>query len=230
MDKRSIITVTNGSLRGLLCIHRYRFLTGSRFPRISGFSLYHAREILRRFADRGLLGYFGFTGILRDRAKPPKYTFSPKKASSFSSRSASVPRNCRNSRVSTRMSPGRRKCITGSPLIDLFTALEASLKDKSAIMLPHTFLEYRRVLKTQARETTDYVGETETPLDRIVPDGAFILENAENGPTGLFLLRWTWARSGLHESKALTRGRPFLANSSSLRRPVSHVRPLCPHL
>jgi len=38
------------------------------------------------------------------------------------------------------------------------------------------------------RETTDYVDAAETPENRIVPDGAFTLENVETGRRGLFFV------------------------------------------
>jgi hypothetical protein len=187
MDKQSIVTVTNGSLLGLLCIYRYRFLTGSQFARVSGFSLYHARETLRRFAERGLLGSFGFTGI-PGQGKTPKVYYLTKKGFGLLLRECDCPEELTEFQMVNPDVSWSPKMYHRLALIDLFTALEANLKDKSAIVLSHTFLEYRRVSKTQARETTDYVGESETSLDRIVPDGAFILENRENGRRGLFFV------------------------------------------
>jgi len=73
-------------------------------------------------------------------------------------------------------------------LVDLFTSLEAAVQPRPAIVLIQTFLEYRRIGPSLARETTDYVGEAQTSLDRIVPDGAFILENREKGTRGLFFV------------------------------------------
>jgi len=54
--------------------------------------------------------------------------------------------------------------------------------------LVRTFLEYRRVKGTHARETTDYVTDTPLPDNRIVPDGVFVLENRETDRRGLFFV------------------------------------------
>src|SRR3954453_10658822 len=137
MTKQSIITVTNGSLAGLLCIHRYRFLTGSQYARVSGFSIYHARECLRRFAERGLLGYFGFTGI-PGQGKTPKVYFLTKKGYAFLQRESDCPEELVDFQSVNQDVSWSPKMYHRLALIDLFTALEASLKDQSAIVLLHT--------------------------------------------------------------------------------------------
>ena len=73
-------------------------------------------------------------------------------------------------------------------LLDLFIALEVQVQNRPHIQIIRTFLEYRRVPKTYVRETTDYVTDAQTPENRIVPDGVFVLENRETGRRGLFFV------------------------------------------
>jgi hypothetical protein len=73
-------------------------------------------------------------------------------------------------------------------LLDLFIALETQVRELPHLSLVRTFLEYRRLKWTHQRETTDYVSEPFSSETRIVPDGAFILENAETGRRALFLV------------------------------------------
>jgi hypothetical protein len=60
--------------------------------------------------------------------------------------------------------------------------------ERPQLALIRTLIEYRRVKGTHHRETTDYVADPQTSENRIVPDGAFVLENRETGRRGLFLL------------------------------------------
>lgn len=187
MRQRSIVTLTVGSVRGLLCIHRYRFLTSSQFARITGFSLYHARDVLRTFASRDLIGHFGFTG-LPGHGRTPKVYFLTKRGFEVLRTEIDCPEELTDFQTVHQEVSWSPKMYHRIALVDLFTALEARLQRESAIGLSQTFLEYRRIRGTHARETTDYVGEAETSLDRIVPDGAFILENRESSRRALFFL------------------------------------------
>src|SRR3712207_3252185 len=96
--------------------------------------------------------------------------------------------------MSARTQPGRRSCITacGSSIsslpLRLFIALETQAATFPHIRLVHTFLEYRRIKGTLIRETTDYISDEETPENRIVPDGAFILENIDSSRRALFFV------------------------------------------
>jgi len=73
-------------------------------------------------------------------------------------------------------------------LLDCFISLEVAVSARPHLVLTRTFLEYRRIKGTSARETTDYVVDAQTPENRIVPAGAFILENREKGRMGLFFI------------------------------------------
>jgi hypothetical protein len=57
------LTLTAGTLRGLFLMQKYHFLTIPQFTRISGFSLYHARDILHTLETRGMVSFFGFTAL-----------------------------------------------------------------------------------------------------------------------------------------------------------------------
>src|SRR3954464_5947749 len=80
-------------------------------------------------------------------------------------------------------------------LLDLLIALEVQVRGRPQLNLVKTFLEYRRVKRQGriARETTDYVAAEEIPENRIIPDGAFILENIETGRRGLYFLEMDMA-------------------------------------
>jgi hypothetical protein len=69
-------------------------------------------------------------------------------------------------------------------------AAELSVRGRPHLNLVRTFLEYRRVKREGRlmRETADYVSGEETAENRIIPDGALIIENIETGRRGLFLL------------------------------------------
>ena len=47
------------------------------------------------------------------------------------------------------------------------------------------------------RETTDFVAEEEISENKIVPDGAFIIENLTSNKRALFFLEMDMVRSGL---------------------------------
>jgi Fic family protein len=64
-------SVTHGALLGLFYIQRYRFLTIGQYARTALLNYDTATKQLRRFEERGLLGYFGNTGI-RGYGKTPK--------------------------------------------------------------------------------------------------------------------------------------------------------------
>jgi prolyl oligopeptidase PreP (S9A serine peptidase family) len=80
-------------------------------------------------------------------------------------------------------------------LLDLFVALEVAVHARPHIHHVKTFLEYRRVRRGNrlARETTDFVAEEEVSENRIIPDGAFVLENVETTRRALFFVEMDMA-------------------------------------
>src|SRR3954468_19946199 len=70
--------LSEGALRGLLYIQRYRYLTISQYAKVASFSDYHAGEVLRTLEGRGQLGFFGFFTI-PGQGRTPKVYFLKKK-------------------------------------------------------------------------------------------------------------------------------------------------------
>jgi len=66
--------------------------------------------------------------------------------------------------------------------------LETEVSARPHLLLVKTLVEYRRVKGTYIRGTSDYVSDAFAPENRIVPDGAFILENQESSRRGLFFI------------------------------------------
>jgi hypothetical protein len=178
--------LSEGTLRGMQYIQEYRFLTVSQFARVARFSNYHAGDVLRKLESRGIIGYFGYTGI-PGRGKTPKCYYLKRKGWEI----------LQNEIQDTELAPyiEVHQEASWTPqmyhrlrLLDLIIALEAQVLEREHLRLIRTFIEYRRVKGTHVRETTDYVSPTEIAENRIVPDAAFILENAETGRRGLFFL------------------------------------------
>jgi len=210
------LTLTEATLRGLFFIARYRFLTIGQFAKITNYSNYHAGEILRKLESRNAVGFFGYSTI-PGLGRTPKVYYLPKRGWEYLLTEGEYTQEDVGAFVEVS------KELTWTPqmyhrlrLLDLFIALELQLALRSHLALVKTFLEYRRIKGSHERETTDYVVDQETPENRIVPDGVFVLENTQTGRRGLFFLEWTWAPSALSRREALTGGQRCMANSSSM--------------
>ena len=182
------LTLTAGTLRGLFLMHTYHFLTIPQFANASGFSLDHASVTLRSLAARGLIGFFGFTAIPGHGKTPKVYYLTKKGWEILLYESEYAPEDIgpfSQVRQETSWSPQMYHRLR---LLDLFIALEVQVQTCPHIQIIRTFLEYRRIPKTYVRETTDYVTDAQTPENRIVPDGVFVLENRETARRGLFFL------------------------------------------
>jgi len=59
MEPGESLIVTPGAVLGLFYIQRYRFLTITQVARVTGLSYHHTADLLRGFAARGHVGYFG---------------------------------------------------------------------------------------------------------------------------------------------------------------------------
>jgi Replication-relaxation len=188
MRKTTGVVLTPGSLRGLSYMQTYRFLTIAQFADVSSFSRYHAGEVLRRYEGKGLLGHIG--GIATSgHGRTPKVYFLTRKG--WDVLRSETDRG--EDTLGPYVEVGRD--IAWSPqmdhrlhLLDLFVALEMQVGKLDHLHLSKIFLEYRRVPGTPNRETADYVIDQEVSENRIVPDGAFILENIDTGMQGLFFL------------------------------------------
>jgi hypothetical protein len=182
------LALTEGVVTGLFFMQQYRFLTIPQFAKVAKFSVYHAGYMLRGLEARNLIGFFGFT-VIRGQGKTPKVYYLKRRGYEYLiDESTYSPEE-----IGAFIEPARE--FTWTPqmyhrlkILDCFIALETQLRAVPHVRLVQTFLEYRRRQGTQYRETMDYVAEPESSATRIVPDGAFILENTETGRRALFVL------------------------------------------
>ena len=179
------MTLTEKPLLGLYFIYKYRFLSISQFAHASGLSRHHAAEILRRLERLSAVGFFGNTPVA-GAGRTPKVYYLRKKGYGFLSDETDF-------ELDKFVEPNFELSWTPQmfhrlALLDLFIALEVAVKDNPHLELVKVFLEYRRVAPSYVRETSDYVSNEFVSDNRIVPDGAFILENVGNGQRGLFFV------------------------------------------
>jgi protein involved in plasmid replication-relaxation len=195
MEPGERLIVTPGAILGLFFMQRYRFLTITQFAAVTGLSYKHTADLLRGFESRGHIGYFGHVRI-PGHGKTPKAYFIKRKGWELLRRTGDIPEELIGSFIEAHREE------TWSPqmyhrlrLLDLLIALEVQVRGRPQLNLVKTFLEYRRVKRQGriARETTDYVAAEEIPENRIIPDGAFILENIETGRRGLYFLEMDMA-------------------------------------
>src|SRR4051812_37882739 len=68
------LSLTPGIVRGLFCMHRYRFLTIPQFARIANVTYKYAAKQLYIMEQRRVVGYFGLLSIPA-QGKTPKVYF-----------------------------------------------------------------------------------------------------------------------------------------------------------
>jgi DNA-binding MarR family transcriptional regulator len=194
-NERSGLSLSAESLLGLFYIQRYRFLTIGQYARIASLNHDTATKQLRRFEERGLLGYFGNTGI-RGYGKTPKVYFLTRKGFELLRRESEIPPeligNYKEVKVESRWSPQMYHRLR---TVDLMISAECAVKKRPQLSMVATFLEYLRVRRGNhvTRETTDYVAGEETAENRIIPDAALILENIETKKRALFFVEMDMA-------------------------------------
>ena len=190
-----VLTLTPATVLGLFFIHRYRFLTIAQVGKAAGLSKRHIEDVLHTFARRGILGSFGHVTI-PGAGKTPKVYFLKRKGFELLRSESGIPEEMIGSYSEVHQE------ATWSPmmyhrlrLLDLLIALEVQVRDRPHLALVKTFVEYRRVKRGNriARETTDFVVDEEIPENRIIPDGAFVLENVETGRRALFFIEMDMA-------------------------------------
>jgi hypothetical protein len=192
-------SVTHGALLGLFYIQRYRFLTIGQYARTALLNYDTATKQLRRFEERGLLGYFGNTGI-RGYGKTPKVYFLTRKGFGLLRRESEIPPeligNHKEVKVDSRWSPQMYHRLR---TVDLMISAEYAVRARPQLSMVATFLEYRRVKRGNqvSRETTDFVAPEETAENRIIPDAAFILENIQTHKRALFFVEMDMATEPL---------------------------------
>jgi hypothetical protein len=187
MPPVSSLTLSAGTVRGLAYIQKYRFLTIPQFARCANFSTYHASEVLRTLERRNGVGYFGFVSI-PGHGKTPKVYFLKRKGWELLQLEIDDPEISGTFMEVHQEATWTPQMYHRLRLLDLFISLEVGVQSRPHLHIVETFIEYRRIKGTHVRETTDFVTDKELPEDRIVPDGAFVLENSESGRRGLFLV------------------------------------------
>jgi hypothetical protein len=194
-NERNGLSLSAASLLGLFYIQRYRFLTIGQYARIASLNHDTATKQLRRFEERGLLGYFGNTG-LRGHGKTPKAYFLTRKGFELLHRESDIPPELLGShkevKVESRWSPQMYHRLR---TVDLMISAEVAVRKRPHLSMVQTFLEYRRMKRGNhiVRETTDFVANEEIADNRIIPDAAFILENIETKRRGLFFVEMDMA-------------------------------------
>src|SRR4051812_29445245 len=182
------LSLTEGSIRALACMHMYRFLTIPQFARISGVSYKHGAEVLLSLERLEAVGYIGYTSI-PGKGKTPKVYLLKRRGFSYLAQAADVPgievKAFRETHKDLVWNPAMHHRIR---IIDCFLALEQSVAKRPQLTIQKILLEYRRSKGSLDRETTDYVSEPRSTDTRIVPDGVFVLANRESGRRGLFFV------------------------------------------
>jgi hypothetical protein len=209
------LTLTEGTLTALLCMQKYRFLSIRQFSRLTGNRYDHAAETLREMENRRIIGYFGYTSI-PGHGRTPKIYFLTKREFEWLVNESKLS----GSEIGKFHDVHREFTWTAQMyhrlrLLDCFIALEVGVKARANLELNQTFLEYRRIKGTYARETIDYVAPPEISAKRIVPGGAFVLENRETGRRGLFLVEMDMGTERITAPGSRTNARRLKANSNN---------------
>lgn len=184
------VSLSERAATGLLAMHRYRFLSIAQFAAASGLKPTFSGELLRDYERKKLLGSFGNVGI-RGYGKTPKLYFLTRRGHDLLVADSGLPAETigpyKLPHRGARWSPVMYHRLA---TIDLLLALEAALETRPHLCLVEVFLEYRRVRRNEVfvPETSDHVALAQTGANRIVPDAAFVIENAENGRRALFFL------------------------------------------
>lgn len=179
------LTLGEGSLRALRLMRLYRFLTIKQFGKAAGYSEYNARDVLRKLEAFGMVGYFGFTSI-PGHGKTPKVYYVTRKGWGMLRHEYDDTPEYSAVHQETTWTPQMYHRLR---LLDLFIALEMEVLKRPHLDITTTRLSYRRIQGTYTRETADFVD----PLTKIIPDGAFVLENRDTGRRGLFFVEMDMA-------------------------------------
>jgi protein involved in plasmid replication-relaxation len=182
------LALTSGTLAGLACMHKYRFLTIQQFARYTCVRYDHAAEKLRELENRRIVGYFGYTSIPGHGKTPKVYFLARRGYEWLINESDGAEEEIGAFRDVHREFTWTPQMYHRLRILDCFIALECAARDRGHLELIETLLEYRRRKGTLERETTDYIDDREIAENRIVPDGAFVLGNLQTGRRGLFLL------------------------------------------
>ena len=187
--------LTENSLVGLFAINRYRFLTIAQFARMAGVHYNYAAQLLKGMETRGIVGFFGHISVPKQGSTPKAY-YVKRKGWELLRNDCGIPEELVGPFVEVHKETTWTQIMEHRlRLLDVFIALEVAVRQRPHIHLVKTFLEYRRIKRggRLASETTDYVDVSEVPENRIMPDGAFVLENVETTKRALFFVEMDMA-------------------------------------
>ena len=184
------LVLTDATLRALHFIYQYRYLTVSQVTAITGLHPKSTSGMLLRLEREKLVGFFGNIGI-RGYGKTPKVYFLTKTGHATLQTEGEFTGldvgDYKPINITTRWSPQMYHRLA---TLDVLLSLERACVGLQDYRLPATFVEYRRG-KTKGGwvgETTDFVSDSHTPENRIVPDAGFVLENQTSRQRALFLI------------------------------------------
>ena len=190
---------------GLFFTQRYRFLTIDQFARAAGMRRETAGNQLRGLQTAGILGHFGNTG-LGGQGKTPKVYYLTRKGWEFLRRESGIEEELigayREIHTEASWSPVMYHRLR---TVDCLISGEVAVRNRSTLSMVQTFMEYKRVRKqgNLIRATTDFVADPPISDNRIIPDGAFIIENIETGKRALFFVEMDMATMRI--TSAITR-------------------------
>src|SRR5918995_720342 len=195
MRRSTRIILSESAAVGLFYMQRYRFLTIDQYARVTQKNPSTAKGQLRHMQRLGLLGFFGYVGLI-GHGKTPKVYFLTRKGFDLLVSEADIPAELLGSfkevKVEAAWSPQMYHRLR---TVDLLISLEVAVQKRPHLTIINTFLDYRRIKRGNQiiHETTDFVGTQETMENKIIPDAAFILENMQTGKRGLFFLEMDMA-------------------------------------
>jgi len=189
------LTLTPTLVLGLFFIHRYRFLTIAQFAKAAGLSRERSEDVLYALSRRGIVASFGNVTI-PGHGKTPKVYFLKRKGFELLRMESGIPEELIGSYSEVHQEASWSPVMYHRPrLLDALIALEVQVRERPHLSLVKTFVEYRRVKRGNriARETTNFVQDPEVSENRIIPDGAFVMENVETGRHALFFIEMDMA-------------------------------------
>ena len=195
MRRSTSIILSESAAVGLFFMQRYRFLTIDQYARVTQKNRSTASDRLRHMQRLGLLGFFGYVGLI-GHGKTPKVYFLTRKGFELLRSETDIPAellgNFKEVKVEAAWSPQMYHRLR---MVDLLISLEVAVQKRPHLTILNTFLEYRRIKQGNQiiHETTDYVDAQETPDYKIIPDAAFIVENMQTGKRRLFFLEMDMA-------------------------------------
>ena len=164
----------------------------------------------------GVLGFFGNTRLPGNGKTPKAYFLTRKGFDLLQDVSGILPEllgGHKEVKVEAAWAPQMYHRLR---TVDLLIALEVALRKRAHLALVQTFLEYRRVKRGShiVHETMDYVDSIESAENKIIPDGAFILENVQTKKRALFFLEMDMATERINTAS-------IFSKQSSLHRKFS---------